>query len=201
LRRMGLTVFLLLGFNAFLSLGTAVYLTRLSGLLRDMTEDSYTAAWADRALATYAAALAISVLLMAATGPLFVAWLWRARRVADSRLRRPQRYRSGLIVGVWFIPLANLWLPPRIVRDVWLGTARTVDPVERQWSGAVVPAWWTALGCGLTLQALFALTDAATLEQARLLTSLQLAGTSILSLAAVLGMVIVSRIDRLQCAD
>jgi hypothetical protein len=130
-----------------------------------------------------------------------VAWLWRARRVADSRLRRPQRYRSGLIVGVWFIPLANLWLPPRIVRDVWLGTARTVDPVERQWSGAVVPAWWTALGCGLTLQALFALTDAATLEQARLLTSLQLAGTSILSLAAVLGMVIVSRIDRLQCAD
>lgn len=202
-KRMALTVFLLLGFDAFVSLGSALYLTRLSRTLREMPDEGYTAAPVDQAMATYAAALAISVLLMLATGPLFVAWLWQARRIAGAR--RPGAYpldghRGGQVLGGGISPGPHLWLPPRIVRDVWLATAPAPAATERRLSGVVSAAWWLGLAVGLALQAMYAVGDAATLERARLLTSVQLTGTCTVSLAAVLGMLIVFRINRLQYA-
>jgi hypothetical protein len=203
LKRMAMTVFLLLGFDAFVSLGSAVYLTRLSRVLGDMTDEGYAEAPIDRAMATYAAALAISVLLMIATGPLFVAWLWQARRIADARRARharPRRHRPGQVIGGRVSPGLSPLLPPRIVRDVWLATAPAPAPAERRWAGVVVRAWWLGLAAGLALQAMYLVGDVATLDRARLLTSVQIAGACTVSLAAVLGMLIVFRINRLQYA-
>lgn len=195
-KRVAMTVVLLLGFNALVSLGSAVYLTRVAHLLGTMTYDSYAASAVGNAMTTYGATLGISVMLMAVTAPFFLAWLWQARRIADARGTR--LHDRSRVISAWFLPGRNLWLPPRIVREVWLATAPAYATAERQFAALTVRAWWLVLSGGLILQAGFALGSTTALDQALLLTSVQLAGSSAVSLAAVLCMLIVYRISRLQ---
>lgn len=195
---MALSVIVLLGFNAFVAMGIALHPARLMGALRAMSEETYSPAQSEQAAATFAGASALMVLLAAVTGPLFLAWLWQAHRVASARHPRPRRFPRRMVVGAWLLPGPNLWLPPRIVRDVWLGSGRILPLAERRRSAVVVTAWWICLCAGSAVQAASTFASAATLDHARALATLRWAGAATVSLAAVLGMLVVHRIARLQ---
>jgi len=194
-RALGLTVFLLLGFNAFMALGSAVGLARMFRPLAAATGDSYDAAATARTISAYADVFVVAGVLAALTGTLFLAWLWRAHRQAGAA----RRYRPAWVLAGWLFPVANLWLPPRLIHDVWVGSAPH-GPVDRQRAGAVVTAWWLSLLSAIGLAQVFRTAGSGNLSDARLAVQIGLAGAAVQALAAILCMVIVFRITRLQFA-
>lgn len=74
------------------------------------------------------------------------AWLWRARQLT-SRIAPGEAHRMsiGYVWVAWLIPLANLWLPARLLSDI-----REVSTEGRQAFGKPIvatgdPVWWWAL--------------------------------------------------------
>ncbi|MBB5953506.1 hypothetical protein FHS29_000076 [Saccharothrix tamanrassetensis] len=65
---------------------------------------------------------------------LIVLWLWRARSNAE---RVPGRHRYGRGWAVWgWLPVVGLWVPRRVVADVWAACAPDGEP------RAAVHRWW-----------------------------------------------------------
>ena len=70
----------------------------------------------------------------------FFGWFGAARLQADG-LGWRQRHKSRLTVGSWLVPVRNLWLPFRIMADIW----RAGLPVQLRCRRALLPGiWWTA---------------------------------------------------------
>lgn len=183
-RAMASAVFMLLGLDAFLALGSGVGLQHLSGTLDAATIDSYRTQDTLRRLTPYAGALALSVALAALTGVAFLMWLWRAHRYAGLS------GRPWVIAG-WLCPLANLWVPPRLMHLVW---SYGRPPAERRRSAAVVTAWWFTLLCAIGLEWAFTTAGADNLAQARATVRLGILGSGVHALAAVLCMAVVFQI-------
>jgi hypothetical protein len=155
-RALGIGVFMLLGFNAFMALGSGISLIRLLRPLSHMPSDSYDPAATGTTLAPYADVFVISGMLAMITGVLFVSWLWRAH----GQSLDPHRYGRAWVVGSWLLPVANLWVPPRLVHDVWMSSGRFhiierhragLLVTSRRRSGRVAPTrcvtparWWTS---------------------------------------------------------
>jgi hypothetical protein len=98
-------------------------------------------------------ALALLALLYLVGAVCFVTWLARCRaNLAAFPDARPAM-RTGLTVGMWFIPLANLVLPPFGVADVVRNSVPQAR--RRRLVGAVWGWWvlflgsWAALAAGL----------------------------------------------------
>lgn len=83
-------------------------------------------------------ALAIVALgLLVVTGCVWFAWQWRMAMSAPERLRR----LPGVHIGVWFIPVANLWLPIQNIHDLWC--AYELDEASEAKAGThLVRLWW-----------------------------------------------------------
>jgi hypothetical protein len=194
-RALGLSVFLLLGFNAFMALGSGVGLARQFGPLATTTADSYDATATGRVLTAYADVFLVGAVLAALTGALFLGWLWRAHQQAGAA----RRYRSGWVLAGWLLPLVNLWLPPRLIHDVWVGSAPH-RPADRYRAAAIVAAWWISLLSAIGLAELFRTGGMDTLADARMAAQIGLAGAAAQALAATLCMAIVFHITRLQFA-
>lgn len=191
-RAVGVAVFMLLGFNAFIALGSGISLLRLERPLSGLTRDSYDAAATDRALAPYADVFLISGVLATVTGVLYLAWLWRAHEQAAG----PRYYRRAWVVFGWLVPVVNLWLPPRLVHEVWVNSGR-FRMAERHAVGAVVVAWWCSVLTAIGLARAFP-GGTASLAEARFSVHLGVAAAASQALAAALCMVIVFQITRLQ---
>jgi hypothetical protein len=188
-----MSVFMLLGFNAFMALGCGIGLIQLLRPLSAATNDSYDARATSRAFESYGDIFVVAAVLGLLTGALFVAWLWRAHRQAGAA----RRYQPGWVVGGWLFPLVNLWLPPRLIHDVWVGSAphRAID---RHRAGAIVTAWWLSLLSAIGLDQLFRASGAETLPDARFALTIGLTGAAVQALAATLCMAVVFHITRLQ---
>lgn len=80
-------------------------------------------------------------LLSLATAAVFFAWLYRANANVRALGADDMMGSPGLGIGWFFIPLANLFMPYMIVRDVWRASGR-----PRDWQGEGAPAaillWW-----------------------------------------------------------
>jgi hypothetical protein len=192
-RALGIGVFMLLGFNAFMALGSGISLLRLLRPLAGMPPDSYDAAATGRILAPYTDVFLISGVLALITGVLFVSWLWRAHGQATG----PRRHGRIWVVACWLLPGANLWLPPRLIHDVWVSSGR-FRMAERHWAGLVVTAWWACLLASVGLAEAFRAGGTDTLRDARQMVHLGIAAAASLALAAGLCMAIVFHITRLQ---
>jgi uncharacterized protein DUF4328 len=191
-RAIGVAVFMLLGFNAFIALGSGISLLRLQAPLSALTRDSYNAPAVSRALAPYDDVFLISAVLAALTGMLYISWLWRAYGQASG----PRTYRRGWVLVGWLIPVVNLWLPPRIVHDVWVSSGR-FSIAGRQSVALIVTAWWFSVLGAIGLARAFPGTTA-TLAEARFSVQLGVAAAATQALAAALCMLIVFQITRLQ---
>jgi len=85
------------------------------------------------------------IIIYLATVVFFCVWLYRAHR--NLQAFRPAggiEYSSGLAVGSFFIPFANLVIPYRAVKELW---QKSGPPDEALFSEpgapALFPIWWT----------------------------------------------------------
>jgi hypothetical protein len=192
-RALGIGVFMLLGFNAFMALGSGISLIHLLTPLDHTTPDSYDPAATSRIVAPYTNVFALSGVLALLTGLLFLIWLWRAH----AQTTGPRRHGRGWVVAGWLLPIANLWVPPRMVHEIWVGSGRfRMD--ERHRIGLVVTGWWISLLGSVCLIGLFRSADAQSLADARLALHTGIGAAALLSLAASLAMSIVFNVTRLQ---
>ncbi|ATE51970.1 DUF4328 domain-containing protein [Actinosynnema pretiosum] len=79
------------------------------------------------------------------TAGLLPAWCYRARLATHDA---PHRFGPGLAAGGWFIPVANLVIPVRVVLDLVRARDRSTA-----WT-AVVLTWWGGRLLALALAAI-----------------------------------------------
>ncbi|TDC56121.1 DUF4328 domain-containing protein [Actinomadura sp. KC345] len=194
-RAVGVAVFMLLGFNAFVALGSGFSLLRFSDPLRDATHGTYDAAATGRALGPYTELFTVSMIMGAVTGVLYLVWLWRAFAQSPG----PHQYHRGWVLFGWFCPIVNLWLPPRLVYEIWVNSGR-YRTAERQVAGLVVAGWWACGLLGVLLAYAFAHGNVDTLADARFDIHVGVAATAFQAIAATLCMATVFQITRLQVA-
>jgi hypothetical protein len=127
------------------------------------------------------------------TAGVFITWF--AIVVRHLHTARPEefRYRSGWAVGGWFIPLFNFVQPKLMVNDAWRAAAGRARRIPK-----VVHFWWAAFLVGLVL--VFAGNGGTnhrptTLRDFAYGDRFFAVGASILAVAAVLGIVVVVRLD------
>ncbi|MCG8915424.1 DUF4328 domain-containing protein [Actinokineospora sp. PR83] len=87
----------------------------------------------------------------------FAAWLWQARANSARICAAPHRLGPGWVVGAWFAPGLNLWLPAVVVSDVWRASNPDVPPrgadLRAVPTGWVVGLWWGASLLALVAEA------------------------------------------------
>lgn len=70
----------------------------------------------------------------------FIVWLYLAHDNFGRR-NNPLEWRKGWVIAGWFVPLANLFVPGQVVKEVY-----TRSYPEKAWSSVqLVGTWWTAL--------------------------------------------------------
>ncbi|XRQ12444.1 DUF4328 domain-containing protein [Actinomadura welshii] len=194
-RAVGVAVFMLLGFNAFVALGSGLSLHRFSEPLRTATHGTYDAAATGKALAPYTDLFTISAIMAAVTGVLYLIWLWRAYRQSPG----PHQYHRAWVLLGWFCPIVNLWLPARMVYEVWVNSGR-YRTAERQAAGLVVAGWWSCVLLGVLLAYAFTHGNVDTLADARFDVHVGVAAAAFQAIAAALCMATVFQITKLQTA-
>ncbi|MFF0493507.1 DUF4328 domain-containing protein [Nocardia sp. NPDC004068] len=85
----------------------------------------------------------IGLALLVAAGIVFLMWLWRARRNAESLSAARHRLSIGWVIGAWFCPVVNFWFPYLIVADVVRASAPR--PSDEQSRPRLVIAWWLSV--------------------------------------------------------
>ncbi|EHN72645.1 LigA protein, partial [Streptomyces coelicoflavus ZG0656] len=138
--------------------------------------------------------LGLLVLLAAAT--VWVCWFRRMRQNAESFAPGRIRYRPGLAVGSWFIPVVNFFLPKQIANDIW--TATTGRP-----SGAgrwLMHTWWWlwVVHLATELSAYRTWDEEKTVEDAGATVVSALGGDVVAVVSTVFAVLFVSRLTRLQ---
>jgi hypothetical protein len=87
------------------------------------------------------------VLVFIAAAVLFVRWFYRAYSNLEPLGATSLRSRRGWAIGIWFVPILNLWRPKQLADDIW----RASDPRRPVhqgggWREAKVPRllglWW-----------------------------------------------------------
>jgi hypothetical protein len=192
-RALGIGVFMLLGFNAFMAMGSAVSLMREIPVINAMNPDSYDPVETGTSLKAYGDVFIIAGALAAITGILFVAWLWRAHAQAPG----PLRHGKGWTVGSWLVPVVNLWIPARLVYDIWVSSGRD-QTLQRHGVRLVVFSWWACLLSSIGLAWVFPSMDTATIADARFAVHVGVAASAGQAVAAALCMAAVFHVTRLQ---
>lgn len=103
---------------------------------------------ADRADNLYVASGVLQLLVMLATGVVFILWFRRVRLNAEVFDASMQPMKPGWAVGAWFVPFGNLVMPHRIAGGVWAASAQThTDGSWRTVSTTPLNLWWGAWVC------------------------------------------------------
>jgi hypothetical protein len=89
-----------------------------------------------RVLASLSTGTADNVLFFL-TAAVFIAWLYRAHRVAQSIAADRLTRGPGWTIGSWFVPFGCLWMPYQAVRDVWQASGPRGGARPQ-----LVLAWW-----------------------------------------------------------
>jgi Domain of unknown function (DUF4328)/Uncharacterised protein family UPF0547/Protein of unknown function (DUF2510) len=155
----------------------------------------------------------IYLIAEAITAIAFLFWFYRAYRNLIRTGIRDVRYGPGWAVGGWFIPFFNLVRPKQVANDIWKGSASAGSIGIARWReiplAGLVNWWWgvwilgwllAGLGSHAATQAradLFTYTTASLREQRTSIWLLEF-GLAALIAAAVLAIILVRRISRLQ---
>ncbi|RKN45692.1 DUF4328 domain-containing protein [Streptomyces hoynatensis] len=93
----------------------------------------------DRFLGAYL----LRLLVLIATGVVFLVWFHRTRVNAEVFAPAGHRMSRGWSIGGWFTPVVNLWFPKRIANDIW----RASTPWGRHPGLGLVTGWWVLWLC------------------------------------------------------
>jgi hypothetical protein len=128
--------------------------------------------------------------LMLLAAILFLLWLVRSRRIAEQVSPDAPLPGPGWTVGVWFVPVVNLFVPLRCVLQI--GRASSAAWSGKR-DGALVNAWWvTWVGHALLVGSLGQTAPGS-------LTVLVVA-QALMSAAAVLAGLVIQRLTTIQAA-
>ena len=84
-----------------------------------------------------AAISAVQLVLFIGAAAAFIAWLHRMYKNAIALAPPQPRYGPGWTIGVWFVPVWNLFRPVQLVNDV----RRSGDP-HGDWVAVLIGCWW-----------------------------------------------------------
>ncbi len=85
----------------------------------------------------------LQLVLLVVTTIAFLMWVYRANWNAHALGAVDMRFRPGWAVGWYFIPLANLWMPFRVMSEIWRVSANPGDWQNTPRSSVL--GWWWAL--------------------------------------------------------
>lgn len=130
-------------------------------------------------------------------GVVFLVWFWRARLNAELLDGAATQRRSrGWVVGGWFTPVANLWVPYQVMSDIWRASA-----ARRPVPTGLVTAWWAPLVVSTIISRAvtrFYLSEEITEEGLLSAAKLSTLSTVLDAVAGVLVVVIIRRISGWQ---
>ena len=81
----------------------------------------------------------LQIIVTIASMVFFLMWVYRANKNLDALSGEPMTISPGWAVGWFFIPIANLWKPYQVVRELWQVSHRN-EPRGH----ALVGWWWCA---------------------------------------------------------
>lgn len=87
-----------------------------------------------------------------ATVVVFLVWFYEARVSAEGS-GWPQRRARGWVFWGWVIPIASLWVPLQIMRDIWRASLPPSSRSKAAWLPSVWWISWLLEGCGCAFAA------------------------------------------------
>jgi len=89
----------------------------------------------------------VSLLLFIISAITFISWLKRAYYNLQQKKSLLLSYTPGWVIGVWFVPIVNLYRPYQIVKELYLETIELLDEnnlgTDLKLSTKYLGAWWT----------------------------------------------------------
>jgi hypothetical protein len=143
----------------------------------------------------------IGALPSLATVVVFIIWQWRSANNANALGTLRPRYTPGWSIAGWFIPVANLVIPVRVMQDLW----QSADPDAHDhadWRtlprSSLVGGWWTAFLLSTVLD--LNITGNVSTSELRLLDGVHMTGHGVRFVAALLTVLVVRHITERQAA-
>jgi hypothetical protein len=132
----------------------------------------------------------------------FAAWTFRAyKNITALGAQRP-RFGVGWAIGGWFVPIIALFRPKQIVNDIWRTSDRDDPAIVRNWHDRAVPglltAWWAMYLISNFVAGASGRMPVDTIENDRRATAWGLASSIFTIVAALLAIVVVSRVTERQ---
>lgn len=149
---------------------------------------------ADRADALSGLAAGAQAVSLVSCAVVYLCWFQRVR--ANAQVFSPAGHRKspGWAIGGWFVPVVNLWFPRRITLDIWDASS----PWGTNRSHALVNAWWTLWLASLFAGRAVTTGDTGGAAQARDDALAALVSDALDIAAAVLAVLVVVRLTRMQ---
>lgn len=175
-------------------------------LLGAVIDDPFAASFADiqrfdQTAETLDGIWGVAYLLTAIT---FIAWTSRVYRNLEPLGVRGQRYKNGWAIGGWFVPFLNLAAPKQITDDVWRGSDPESGPVVVIHPSRRVPillhAWWAVFLISSVVWGVGGVQDPQDFEGFRRNVTVDLVGTAVTGLSALLAFWVVTELTRRQIA-
>jgi hypothetical protein len=132
---------------------------------------------------------------------LVIIWQWRSQTNARALGRDGERISPGWGIAGWLIPFANLVLPYLVFQDLWRSSDEQSQPGThwRSLPGSpLVTAWWTAYVVGTVAPVVAISLVLATTSTAADTDWLTDAGSIVLAIACVLGIIVLREISARQ---
>jgi hypothetical protein len=80
----------------------------------------------------------IQAILAIVSGIAFLVWTYRTNKGLRAWSAEPMKFTPGWSVGWYFIPIANLFKPYQVMKEIW-----SVSHTGEERDDAIVVSWWT----------------------------------------------------------
>lgn len=138
---------------------------------------------------------AIQIALFVLGAAAWLAWQRNTNKCLRANGREGMRFTPGWTVGWYFVPLANILMPPQMMQELWQGSDPKADKVG--WKASpksnLVWAWWISFIAGNAISRI-ALASAASGERSASLL-IDAVGAAFVVTAGVLAVVLVRRLE------
>ncbi len=129
----------------------------------------------------------------------FLTWIYRASQNLQALGNEAQEHSPKMAVIWWFVPVAHLAMPYRVMKEIWVGSNPHPRRCANLRMSRLIGPWWAAWICNvLVLSAGSVATQDDTLEAIRTLNTLNMTSDTIGVVAAALAIIIVREITSNQ---